>query len=316
MEDRNLYPVALHWDLGPEKLKQMKNKLSIYFGSPKKSNGGECVMEDMDCTKGHVLIHFNKRTVRDQVLMKQEHVLTLPDEQELKLDVRPLESKNKPSKTSPKEQESPAESTAKKRLHYPGTKDESDDTCEPQHKRSHLQDTSHAQPGSKVTSAGAGAGTPEPRSSLVLIENVQDPCTLEMLNPLLENITLKEKTQDFQVQMVPEICAAVVTFTSKIDLLGFLRDFGSSLRANTLKLTAKRLEETSAIRVEGLPPNTSEDHIILYFESSNHGGGKVQETELLPEQNAATIKFHEMGGTSTFDTPYGRLLDACNMSRG
>ncbi|CAH2331142.1 poly [ADP-ribose] polymerase 14-like, partial [Pelobates cultripes] len=62
MGDGYQFPVALQWDLGPEKLKQMKNKLMVYFGSKKKSNGGECEIKGMECTQGYVLIYFNQET--------------------------------------------------------------------------------------------------------------------------------------------------------------------------------------------------------------------------------------------------------------
>ncbi|CAH2304962.1 poly [ADP-ribose] polymerase 14-like [Pelobates cultripes] len=94
--------------------------------------------------------------------------------------------------------------------------------------------------------------------------------------------------------MVPEIHAAVVSFTCHMDIAGFVERFSSNLRVNQMKLSANPLEETKSIRAEGLPPKTSEDHIILYFESPKHGGGEVQEVMLLAEEDAALITFQDV----------------------
>uniref|UniRef100_A0A8C5WDM2 Poly [ADP-ribose] polymerase n=1 Tax=Leptobrachium leishanense TaxID=445787 RepID=A0A8C5WDM2_9ANUR len=248
MADRNLYPVALHWDLGPEKLKQMKSKLLVYFGSQKKSNGGECVMEDMDCTKGHVLIHFNQETVRDRVLQKQSHTMNLPRENPLNLIVTLPETAT--SEAAAKDLSSKHEEV--------------------------------------VESA-----------PLFLVENVRDPCTLEVLNLLLENVTEKDQTQDFHVEMVSEIRAAVVTFTCTIDIPDFIQRFSSSVRVKQMRLSAKPMEETRSVKAEGLPPNTSEDFVMLYFENPKNGGGSVQDTLLVPEENTAIITFRETGVART-----------------
>ncbi|XP_073503654.1 protein mono-ADP-ribosyltransferase PARP14-like [Phyllobates terribilis] len=128
-------------------------------------------------------------------------------------------------------------------------------------------------------------------SSLVLIENVQDWCTSEMLNLLVENLSARNKDQDFHVEMIPELKSAAITFTCDIDIHHFMQSFSTSFRVTQLKLKAKLLEETTSIRVENLPPNTSEQHLTFFFESPRLGGGKVQETVMFPEEGAALLKF-------------------------
>ncbi|KAM8933425.1 protein mono-ADP-ribosyltransferase PARP14-like [Pelodytes ibericus] len=252
------FPVALQWPFGPEKLKQIKNKLLAYFQSKNKSNGGECKMKDMDCTKGYILIFFNQETVRDSVLQKESHRLTVSKGNTLNLTVNLPQMENS---TSTQEALQSGHS-----LLEPAT------SIEPHRADSEAQDYP---------------------SSLVLIENLQDSCTMQMLNRLLENISEKEESRDFHVEMIPEIHAAVVTFTCEIDIKSFLRDFSVSLRVNQQKITAMDLEETRSIRVEGLPSSTSEDHISIYFDSQKHGGGSIQEVMLLPEEDAALITFQD-----------------------
>ncbi|XP_073408013.1 protein mono-ADP-ribosyltransferase PARP14-like isoform X2 [Dendrobates tinctorius] len=75
------------------------------------------------------------------------------------------------------------------------------------------------------------------------------------------------------------------------DIHRFMKSFSTSLRVTQLKLKAKLLEETTTVRVENLPPNTSEQSLSFFFESPRLGGVKVQETVMFPEEGAALMKF-------------------------
>ncbi|KAM8934065.1 protein mono-ADP-ribosyltransferase PARP14 [Pelodytes ibericus] len=271
MEDSSTYqfPVALQWELGPEKLKQIKNKLLAYFQSKNKSNGGECEIKDMDCTKGYILIFFNQETVRERVLQKTHHELTISGNK-LKLDVRRPEANPESNKVS---------SIAKQ--------------PDPKLVDKHQHSVSLAQEGFCHT----GDAKTEDKSSVILIKNILDTYTLAMLNLLLENTSDKEESIDFHVEMIPEIHAAAVTFTCDIDIAHFVRDFSSSARVRQQKMDVMALEETRSIRAEGLPSNTSEDHVILYFESTKHGGGSIQEAIMVPEEDAALITFQDKAVT-------------------
>ncbi|KAM4697941.1 protein mono-ADP-ribosyltransferase PARP14 [Rhinophrynus dorsalis] len=262
------FPVALQWDLGPEKLKELKNKLLLYFQSKKKSNGGECVIKNMDCTEGHILIYFTQDSVRQRVLQKSTHelsvsgetlqlVVTLPEEKIVK---KPKVESSLESATGTKVHQKPRDSDCAALV---------EGACESVNE------------------------TPDPPDSVVLIENVQDTCTLEMINLLVENISNTVEDTDFHVEMIPEIHAAVVTFTCNTDLHSFITTFRDSHRVKQLKMIVRPLEETKSIRAENLPPNTSEDHIIIYFESPKNGGGQVQEAVMEPEEDAALVTFHD-----------------------
>ncbi|XP_073490628.1 protein mono-ADP-ribosyltransferase PARP14-like isoform X2 [Aquarana catesbeiana] len=249
------YPVSLQWGDDPQRLKKLINKLLLYFQKRSKSNGGECEIRDTDCSPGFILIHFKEEEVRDRVLQKGSHLLKLPNGEEIPLNVS-----------------------------LPNT--ESPDTPE---------DTSGSATGSQSCSANDKSTSDDevPPFSLVLIENVQDSHTTEMLNLLVENITEKDEETDFYVEIIPEIKSAVVTFTSNIDILRFIRTFSSKLKVVYNKLTAKPLEESQSVRVENVPENTSETHLADFFENPKQGGGRVEEMMMLPEERAALITFRE-----------------------
>uniref|UniRef100_A0A672S1F4 PAR14-like first RRM domain-containing protein n=1 Tax=Sinocyclocheilus grahami TaxID=75366 RepID=A0A672S1F4_SINGR len=79
------YPITVEGDWGPEQAKSVKNKLQIYFQSKKKSQGGDCVVQYDD--KGNsATILFKSSDIRDGVLSKAEHIITI-DNQQTKLKV-------------------------------------------------------------------------------------------------------------------------------------------------------------------------------------------------------------------------------------
>ncbi|XP_002942644.2 protein mono-ADP-ribosyltransferase PARP14 [Xenopus tropicalis] len=309
------FPVALQWDLGPEKLKEVKNKLLVYFQSKSKSNGGECVIRDPDCTPRYVLIHFSQETVRDRVLQKQTHELSLPGGQKLKLNIS-LPEAGRPNVS--KAEESPAKGSAvrepkakKARLKESPAKEPAVPLNEPSAKETSAKKTQAQEPpaGSKDTEnqQEPGSAAPDVKSekanstvhgtpnSMVLIENLQESYTAEMLNLLVEKDSGKAEGQDFYVEMIPEIHSAVVTFTCDIDIPTFIGKLTRNHRVKKQKkLTVKVLEETKSIRVENLPPDMSDDLLEIYFENPRYGGGEVQEVELIPEENTAIITFHNI----------------------
>ncbi|XP_053554018.1 protein mono-ADP-ribosyltransferase PARP14 [Bombina bombina] len=254
------FPVIVKWDLGTEKLIELKNKLIVYFQSKKKSGGGECVLGSTDCSQGFIIIHYKDVSVRDQVLQQQTHELQLPGGQKLTLGVTLPGSEDLKDKTPSEEQVTSAGSQIK-----PSLQD---------------KDSKNTEPVAEVL-----------KTLHVLIENVHETCTLEMLNDLLESVSNLRENQDFYVEMIPEISSAVVTFTCPNDISSLIKNISSNSSLKDLNLIAKPLEQTKSIRVENLPPNTLEDYLIIYFESPKHGGGQVQEVELIPEEDAAIVSF-------------------------
>ncbi|XP_015284501.1 PREDICTED: poly [ADP-ribose] polymerase 14-like [Gekko japonicus] len=137
-------------------------------------------------------------------------------------------------------------------------------------------------------------GTPQPLmlTSLVALENVQetiDQCTLVLL---VENVSgLSEEDRDFNVEIIPEKNAAVITLIKPNDIDQFIKAFNGYRRVKQLNISARSLEVTRTILVENIPSDITSDFITLYFESKKHGGGPVSEANYLPNKNLAIVTF-------------------------
>ncbi|XP_063144808.1 protein mono-ADP-ribosyltransferase PARP14-like [Candoia aspera] len=134
----------------------------------------------------------------------------------------------------------------------------------------------------------------EMTSSLVVLENVQETTIECMLVLLVETVSgLSEDDKEFDVEMVPECSAAVITFIKPIETDKFINAFNQYHRVKQQKISARSLEMTKSILVENIPPGISKDYIVIYFESKKHGGGLVLETSYIPEDNSAVITFQD-----------------------
>ncbi|NXJ23476.1 PAR14 polymerase, partial [Dicrurus megarhynchus] len=126
----------------------------------------------------------------------------------------------------------------------------------------------------------------------VVVENVKETTKDCMLILLVENISgLSEDDGDFSVEMIPELCAAVVTFTGNTDAEEFVKMFNQNHRARKQHITARCLEQTRSVRAENIPPNTPSDYIMIYFENKKYGGAQVVDVQQLPDEDAAIITF-------------------------
>ncbi|NXI51600.1 PAR14 polymerase, partial [Chloroceryle aenea] len=131
-------------------------------------------------------------------------------------------------------------------------------------------------------------------STLVVLENVQETVKDCMLIMLVENISgLSEEDGDFSVEMIPEIRAAVVTFTGNIAAGEFAEKLNQNRRAKQQNITARCLELTKSVKAENIPPNTSSDYITVYFENKKNGGAQVVDVQQLPDEDAAIITFSD-----------------------
>ncbi|CAN2389077.1 positive regulation of interleukin-4-mediated signaling pathway [Pristimantis euphronides] len=221
-------------------------------------------LENLKKFKNKLLLHFQ---IRDQVLQKTPHELKLPDGKVLQLTVW-----------------------------LPGTQMARSDTtltgacssaaaCNVEQQQ---KDPVIVKPerGEEMTTGNS--------SSQVLIENIQDSRTSDLLTLLVENISNKERETDFYVELIPELNAAVITFTCDIDTQSFIGKFRNHATASRHRLTAKSLKETRMIRVEGFAHNTSEEMITLYFDNPNNGGGfgSIESVEMIPDLRTALITFY------------------------
>ncbi|NWT00331.1 PAR14 polymerase, partial [Mionectes macconnelli] len=131
-------------------------------------------------------------------------------------------------------------------------------------------------------------------STSVVLENMKETVKECMLIMLVENISsLSEDDGDFSVEMIPELRAAVVTFTGNTDTGEFAKKLNQNHRAKQQNITARCLELTKSIRAENIPPNTPSDYITIYFENKRNGGAQVMDVQQLPDEDAAIITFSD-----------------------
>ncbi|NWT65407.1 PAR14 polymerase, partial [Prunella himalayana] len=152
----------------------------------------------------------------------------------------------------------------------------------------------------------------------VVLENVKETTTDCMLIMLVENISgLSEEDGDFSVEMIPELCVAVVTFTGNTDAEEFVTKLNQNQRARKQNISAWCLEQTKSVRAENIPPNTPSDYITVYFENEKYGGAQTVDVQQLPDEDAAIITFgdqkdvtnilakkHSLNKTPIFVYPY------------
>ncbi|NWH33473.1 PAR14 polymerase, partial [Chloropsis hardwickii] len=157
----------------------------------------------------------------------------------------------------------------------------------------------------------------------VVLENVKETTQDCMLIMLVENISgLSEEAGDFSVEMIPELCAAVVTFTGNTDAEEFAKKLNQNHRARKQNITAWCLEQTKSVRAENIPPNTPSHYITIYFENEKYGGAQTVDVQQLPDENAAIITFddqkdvanilakkHSLNKTPIFVYPYYTSLE-------
>ncbi|XP_041329046.1 protein mono-ADP-ribosyltransferase PARP14-like isoform X1 [Pyrgilauda ruficollis] len=157
----------------------------------------------------------------------------------------------------------------------------------------------------------------------VVLENVKDTTKDCMLILLVENVSgLSEEDGDFSVEMIPELRAAVVTFTGNTDAEEFAKKLNQNQRAKEQNITAWCLEQTKSVRAENIPPNTSSHYITIYFENEKYGGAQTVDVQLLPDEDAAIITFgdhkdvtnilakkHSLNKTPVFVYPYYTSLE-------
>ncbi|KTG46693.1 hypothetical protein cypCar_00039653 [Cyprinus carpio] len=83
--DEYPYPIIVEGNWESEQAKSVKNKLQIYFQSKKKSQGGDCAVK-WDDKSNSATIQFKSSDIRDGVLSKAEHIITI-DNQQIQLKV-------------------------------------------------------------------------------------------------------------------------------------------------------------------------------------------------------------------------------------
>ncbi|NXR48585.1 PAR14 polymerase, partial [Hippolais icterina] len=157
----------------------------------------------------------------------------------------------------------------------------------------------------------------------VVLKNVKEATNDYIVVMLVENVSgLSEDDGDFSVEMIPELCAAVVTFTGNTDAEEFAKKLNQNPTARKQNITARCLEQTKSVRAENIPPNTPSHYITIYFENQKYGGAQRVDVEQLPDEDAAIITFghqkdvtnilakkHSLNQTPIFVYPYYPSLE-------
>ncbi|XP_007901242.1 poly(ADP-ribose) polymerase family member 14-related sequence 1 isoform X2 [Callorhinchus milii] len=330
------YPLCVEgdWDAGDAKL--LKNKLQLYFQSPKRSNGGDCIVEYENPSKTEAVVRFVNDDVRSHVLEKKVHKLDLQKKGTIQLTVKlpqdvvpqeytggeqDMESvrkrfkiKEEPAESSlPKEQKTisiilPSDEIEDDhlQLYFENKRSRGGPIASFTRERREIKITfENAQDAEAVLSQAVHSVENIPLtvrkfqaannetyllSSSVVLENLSENVTCQMLTLLVENFTeLTEESDGFSLEKFSEN-AAVVTFKTNIDITEFIK------RCSTKKLygqfiTPRQLELTKHVRVENLPSIVNEEFLQLYFERPQNGCAIVTAIELISEDSAAIISF-------------------------
>uniref|UniRef100_A0A4W3H684 Poly [ADP-ribose] polymerase n=1 Tax=Callorhinchus milii TaxID=7868 RepID=A0A4W3H684_CALMI len=259
------YPLCVEgdWDAGDAKL--LKNKLQLYFQSPKRSNGGDCIVEYENPSKTEAVVRFVNDDVRSHVLEKKVHKLDLQKKGTIQLTVK-LPQDVVPQEYTGGEQVRRSKTTESKQICKFNVDLLNQNVLLSANNETYLL------------------------SSSVVLENLSENVTCQMLTLLVENFTeLTEESDGFSLEKFSEN-AAVVTFKTNIDITEFIK------RCSTKKLygqfiTPRQLELTKHVRVENLPSIVNEEFLQLYFERPQNGCAIVTAIELISEDSAAIISF-------------------------
>ncbi|XP_062272834.1 protein mono-ADP-ribosyltransferase PARP14-like isoform X3 [Scomber scombrus] len=79
MEDSLCAPVIVEGDWTPDQTRVLNNKLQLYFGSKRKSNGGDCVVQ-LEEAAPRAAVYFGSEEVRERVLARDNHQITFENQ--------------------------------------------------------------------------------------------------------------------------------------------------------------------------------------------------------------------------------------------
>ncbi|KAJ8350478.1 hypothetical protein SKAU_G00256080 [Synaphobranchus kaupii] len=231
MEDHFPFPLWVEgdWDPGIPKL---KNKLNIYFQS-KKSKGDDCLVEYKSSDGQRAIVRFKTEEVRRRVFEKQGHELKV-GQGVLKLTV-----------TLPQSEE-------EEHSNFPGTSEEIYGDGPSTQTQDETKEMDTAQ---------------ELETVSVLLENVPETMSREMIEMLVENISdTSAESGDFSLKISPDISVAVVSFKNSKEVPRFLSKCPSNKMFKRHRLSAKALDVPKSVKVEKRPPSVSTERLQLYTE--------------------------------------------------
>ncbi|XP_069576160.1 protein mono-ADP-ribosyltransferase PARP14-like [Brachyistius frenatus] len=135
----------------------------------------------------------------------------------------------------------------------------------------------------------SSADDSDPSAAAVVLENVSDGVSDELLSVLVENISGSDDG-DFSLEVIRESSRAVVTFHDPAGVQRFLAAGPTSRKLQKHGLTARPLEAATSVRVESLPPNVVKDLLELHFEKMF---ALPDDIVMMPEEQAAVLTFRD-----------------------
>ncbi|KAI4819928.1 hypothetical protein KUCAC02_027929, partial [Chaenocephalus aceratus] len=246
-------PVTVEGDWGPAQTKTVRNKLELYFGSKKKSGGGDCRVEAKE-EAPRAAVFFQCPEVRECVIARKNHEIIVGNQTfKLRLISAPSPVNSDDASDLPADLKTP-EATAEEK------KDEKSDT----EKEKSVQ------------------------SSAVVLENVSDRLSRDLLFMLVESISGLDESC-YSLEFIWESSSAVITFNKPADVDKFLTGSQCSQKLRKHGLTARPLEAAESIRVENLPPTVVKEMLELFFENSWTLPDNVV---MIPDEHAAIATFN------------------------
>ncbi|XP_032422915.1 protein mono-ADP-ribosyltransferase PARP14-like isoform X3 [Xiphophorus hellerii] len=266
MAEEYTFPVLV--ELEESNTPRLKNKLVKYFQS-KKSNGGDCEV-DYESGSSTALLRFRREEDQKNVLGKESHQISL-DEGVLKMTVRlPSDGKQKQGESSDE---------GNKKSNHAGID-----------KRSTIQEpVDGGETGPK--GKDGDSDDEEQCSKSAVLGNIPDSVNSEFLEMLVESIlrdiSSPTASQDYNLELIPDISSAVVTFQSGKDTTDFIERCPQIRMFTKKELSVRPLETTKKIVVDGVA-DCSEDILCLYFEDQ---GGEVEDVQLNEAEQSAVVTF-------------------------
>ncbi|XP_067329331.1 protein mono-ADP-ribosyltransferase PARP14-like isoform X1 [Anolis sagrei] len=315
------FPVVVEGDWGAHFSRALKNKLTAYFQSPKRSGGGECQVL-MDATSaGRVTVHFAQEEVRQNVLSKKTHELDMPERKKLKLTV-----------SLPAEEAAPAETQTPKvpdqRQDYAGAKEP---ILSARHEQSHWkEEVSAMQKTEKEPKVGgvdfmitesSHIGIPNSPGnvtedlmtqedfSLLVVPTSEEDIDSDILEMYFEN---KKRSGGGPIKCCIKDCQQfIVTFENEADAQEVLQRKNHVLKNIVLhvsthqpKMVSTRQPQMSSslVVVENLQGTTLQDTLNLLVENVSQLSEEDKDfsVEIVPEKNAAVISFVKPVETDQF----------------
>ncbi|XP_034416748.1 poly(ADP-ribose) polymerase family member 14-related sequence 1 isoform X2 [Cyclopterus lumpus] len=266
MADAYLY--ALRVELEENNKPRLKNKLVKYFQS-KKSNGGDCEVEYETGSRTAVL-RFRREEDRQHVLRKKMHQISL-EEGVMKMTVH-----------------LPTDVTAAQEARSEELNTRSDVAVIDKQ-----PSTGDAMVQTKETGRADETADEQPCSTSAVLGNIPENANKELLEMLVENV-LKDfdspsATQNFTLEVIPDISSVVVTFQNGKVNTDFVQGCPQNRTFTKKGLSVRPLEVTEQVVVEDVQ-HFSDDLFRLYFENE---GGDVESVVLNEKEQSVIITFED-----------------------